>query len=395
MSAVQDVHDDPSPPSSTSSPVASGVDGRRHRVSEVLSNEPEPGAPPGTLVVEDGERPQIYLIDYAVDAISEKWMDSVDECIPYLTDDLPSITWIDVQGIGHKPTFERLGEIFSIHPLALEDVVNVPQRPKSDVYPGQHVIICRMAQPDKSGELMTEQVAIVFGKGFVLTVQEEPNADVFEPVRQRIRKGRNLMRTGGADYLAYALFDAIIDGFYPVLERLGDRLDEIELDALKGRGDTAHQIHDVKRDLLLLRRAIWPQRELANSLLRDGSPHIQENTRFYLRDTYDHAVQVMDMVETFREIASGLMDLYLSGVSNRMNEIMKVLTIISTIFLPLTFIAGVYGMNFDTHVSRWNMPELEWDYGYPMSIGLMLLSVIGLFIFYWRKGWIGGGRREP
>ncbi|TKD08385.1 magnesium/cobalt transporter CorA [Polyangium fumosum] len=390
MSSVQDTQDAP-PPSSKS--LASGR--KRPRPSLILSNEPTPGAPPGTLLVEDPNKPKIYLIDYCLEHIVEKWIDSVDEAVPYLTDDRPSVTWIDVQGIGHKPTFERLGEIFGIHPLALEDVVNVPQRPKSDVYPEQQVIICRMAQSNVKGALVTEQIAIVFGKGFVLTVQEEPSADVLEPVRERIRKGRQLMRTGGADYLAYALFDAIIDGFYPVLEKLSDRLDEIELDALQGKDGTAHQIHDVKRDLLALRRTIWPQREVANSLLRDGSPHIQEHTRIYLRDTYDHAVQVMDMVETFREIASGLMDLHLSGVSNRMNEIMKVLTIISTIFLPLTFIAGVYGMNFDTKISPYNMPELEWRFGYPASIGLMLLSVAGLFVFYWRKGWIGNRRRDP
>jgi len=359
----------------------------------VLSNEPAPGAPPGTLVVEGEEKPKIYLIDYCEKHVVEKWISSVDEAVQYLTDDTPSITWIDVQGIGHKPTFERLGEIFKIHPLALEDVVNVPQRPKSDVYPDQHVIIARMAQTDSEGTLVTEQLAIVFGKGYVLTIQEEPNTDVLEPVRERIRKGRALMRTGGADYLAYALLDAIIDGFYPVLEKLGDRLDDIELDALAGKRDTARQIHDIKRDLLILRRAIWPQRELANSLLRDGSPHIQEHTRLYLRDTYDHAVQVMDMVETFREIASGLMDLYLSGVSNKMNEIMKVLTIISTIFLPLTFIAGVYGMNFDTS-SPYNMPELRWRYGYPASIAFMVFSVGALFVFYWRKGWIGRDKEQ-
>ncbi len=386
---MPDTHDT-SPPPSASLP----SERKRPRPSLILSNEPSPGAPPGTLVLEDPNKPKIYLIDYCVEQVVEKWIDSVDECVPYLIDDLPSVTWIDVQGIGHKPTFERLGEIFGIHPLALEDVVNVPQRPKSDVYAGQHVIICRMAQADAKCELVTEQVAIVFGKGYVLTVQEEPNADVFEPVRERIRKGRKLMRTGGADYLAYALFDAIVDGFYPVLERLGDKLDEIEIDAIAGKEHTAHRIHDVKRELLALRRTIWPQREVANALLRDGSPHIQEHTRLYLRDTYDHAVQVMDMVETFREIASGLMDLHLSGVSNRMNEIMKVLTIISTIFLPLTFIAGVYGMNFDTKISPYNMPELEWRYGYLFSIGLMLLSVAGLFVFYWRKGWLKRRHRD-
>ena len=379
----------PTPPSSVA------WERRSNLASTLLPNEPTPGASPGTLVIDTKDKPKIYLIDYCQKHVVEKWIDSVDECVEYLVDDTPSITWVDVQGIGHKPTFERLGEIFKLHPLALEDVVNVPQRPKGDVYPDQHVIIGRMAQTDKNGAIMTEQIAIVFGKGYVLTVQEEADSDVLEPVRERIRKGRALMRTGGADYLAYALLDAIIDGFYPVLEKVGDRLDDIELDALAGRPNTARYIHDVKRDLLMLRRAIWPQRELANSLLRDGSPHIQEHTRIYLRDTYDHAVQVMDMVETFREIASGLMDLYLSGVSNRMNEIMKVLTIISTIFLPLTFIAGVYGMNFNTEVSRYNMPELNWRYGYPVSIAFMLTSVGLLFVFYWYRGWIGNRHKDP
>lgn len=378
----------PEPRRSTIPPPPSTQRAPERRKTLILSNEPAPGASPGTLVVHDPEPPKIYMMDYCQTRVIERWIGSVEECVEYLTDDLPSVTWVDVQGIGHKPTFERLGEIFKIHPLALEDVVNVPQRPKSDVYQDQHVIIGRMAQIDVRGLVVTEQIAIVFGAGFVLTIQEEAKNDVLEPVRERIRKGRGQMRTAGADYLAYAILDAIIDGFYPVLEILGDKLDEIELDALAGRRRTARYIHDIKRDLLQLRRAIWPQRELANSLMRDESPHIQANTRLYLRDTYDHAVQVMDMVETFREIASGLMDVYLSGVSNRMNEIMKVLTIISTIFLPLTFIAGVYGMNFDTDASPYNMPELKWKYGYPASIAFMALSVCGLFVFYWRKGWL-------
>lgn len=374
----------PPPPSTRRPP--------ERRNTLIIPNEPAPGASPGTLVFDDAEPPKIYMMDYCDKRVIERWIGSVEECVQYLTDDLPSITWVDVQGIGHKPTFERLGEIFKIHPLALEDVVNVPQRPKSDVYQDQHVIIGRMAQIDANGLVMTEQIAIVFGEGFVLTIQEEAKNDVLEPVRERIRKGRGQMRTAGADYLAYAILDAIIDGFYPVLEILGDKLDDIELDALAGRKNTARKIHDIKRDLLQLRRAIWPQRELANSLMRDDSPHIQASTKLYLRDTYDHAVQVMDMVETFREIASGLMDVYLSGVSNRMNEIMKVLTIISTIFLPLTFIAGVYGMNFDTEVSPYNMPELKWKYGYPAAIVFMALSVCGLFVFYWRKGWLSRER---
>ena len=318
-------------------------------------------------------------------------MDSIDEVLPYLDDDLPSITWVDVRGIGHRPTLERLGEIFHIHPLALEDVVNVPQRPKSDAYPDQQVVVARRVRLDDAGLICAEQIGIVFGKGFVLTVQERSDSDALAPVRERIHKGRGIMRKSGADYLAYAMIDSIVDGFYPVLEGLGEHLEDLELRVMDPQRSTSKQIHDVKRELLTLRRAIWPQRDLVNGLLRDDSPHVAKETRIYLRDTYDHAVQVMDMVETFREIASGLMDLYLSSISNRMNEIMKVLTIISTIFLPITFIAGVYGMNFETGASPWNMPELKWPLGYPFALALMAGSVVSMLVYYRRNGWLGNG----
>jgi magnesium transporter len=239
---------------------------------------------------------------------------------------------------------------------------------------------------------------MIVGTGFVLTVREASEHDALQPVRERLRRGRGPIRAEPADYLAYVLLDAVIDGFYPVMESFGERLDDLELDAAAAPPGTSRRIHDVKRQLLTARRAIWPQRDLLNALLRDESPHIRRETRLYLRDTYDHAVQMMDMVETFREIASGLMDLYLSGVSNRMNETMKVLTVISTIFLPLTFIAGVYGMNFKSESSPWNMPELGWRYGYPFALVLMAASVAGLMAYYRRKGWIGRppeGRDEP
>jgi magnesium transporter len=355
-----------------------------------LPHEPEPGASPGTLVLQaGGDAPRIFLMDYDTEVLAERELASAEECIPYLTDDRPSITWIDVRGIGQDPSvFMRLGEIFKIHPLGLEDIVNVPQRPKADMYTGQQIIIGRMVRLDCDGVLKTEQLGILFGKTFVLTVQENPDEDVLERVRERIRKGRGKIRSGGADYLAYAIVDAVIDGFYPVLEKLGERIEDMELDATLAKREMSKSIHDVKRDLLTIRRAIWPQRDLLNTLLREESPLISKETRIYLRDTYDHAVQVMDMVETFREIASGLMDLYLSGVSNRMNEIMKVLTILSTIFLPITAIGGIYGMNFHHEVSPYNMPELDWRYGYPFALGLMSLSVIGLLFYYRKKGWI-------
>ncbi|WP_437276532.1 magnesium/cobalt transporter CorA [Sorangium sp. So ce375] len=354
-----------------------------------LGHEPPPASPPGTLVIDDTRRPKIFVIDYDAEVVSEKEIERVDECIPYLTDDRPSITWVDVRGLGHKATFERLGEIFRVHPLALEDMVNVPQRPKADVYGGEHIlIIARMAQVHERCVLRTEQLAILVGRTFVLTVQEEADWDVMEVVRERIRAGRGKIRERGADYLAYALLDAVVDGFFPVLERLGEHIEDLEIEVLDAKRRMSKPIHDLKRDLLTLRRAIWPQRDLVNALLREDNPLISKDTRLYLRDTYDHAVQLMDMVETYRELSSGLMDLHLSGISNRMNEIMKVLTIISTIFLPVTAIAGIYGMNFHHESSPFNMPELDWYYGYPFVWGLMLASVVGLLTYYRRKGWL-------
>jgi magnesium transporter len=366
------------------------------RLAEGLFREPEPGAPPGTLVFEPaaGTRTHLRLVDYDAERVEEKDLASIDESVAYLTDDRPSITWVHVRGIGDRATFVRAGEIFKIHPLALEDLVNVPQRPKTDVYADHQLIIARVVRPDERGGVTSSQLGMIFGDGFVLTVQEDEDDDVLEPVRERIRKSRGGIRAHGADYLAYALLDAAIDTFFPVLESLGERLDDLELSAASAPPGVSRRIHDLKRELLTVRRAIWPQRDLVNALLRDESPHIHKETRVYLRDTYDHAVQVMDLVETFREIASGLMDLYLTGVSNRMNEIMKVLTVISTIFLPLTFIAGVYGMNFKSESSPWNMPELAWRFGYPFALGLMAASALVLIAYYRRKGWIGRSEQE-
>jgi magnesium transporter len=374
---------DEAPPSSSSGTSRS----RRPR----LAREPAVGASPGTLVVDGvfGERTRIFLIDYCAEQVIEKELASIDEVIAYLEDDRPSISWVDIRGLGDRHTLERMGEIFHVHPLALEDVVNVPQRPHSDPYPDQQVVISRMVRLVESGAVEMEQLGILFGAGYVVTVQEEAGRDCLESVRERIRRGKGAIRRAPSDYLVYALLDAVIDGFYPVLEDLGERLEDLEIEAAAAPRGVSQKIHRIKRNLLDVRRAVWPQRDLVNGLLRDESPHISKETRVYLRDTYDHVVQVMDMVETFREIASGLMDLYLSGVSNRMNEIMKVLTVISTIFLPLTFIAGVYGMNFDTAASPFNLPELRWRYGYEFALGLMLLSVVVLLWFYRRKGWIG------
>ncbi len=344
-----------------------------------------PGAPPGTLVIESEERPAIHLMDYDEDHFEEVDLARIEDAASYLKND--RVTWIDIRGIGHAPTFEALGKMFDLHPLALEDMVNVPQRPKVDVFPEQQLLITRMASIHE-GTLHTEQMAILFGKGFVVTVQEEPDVDCLDPLRNRLRTGGSVRRHG-ADHLAHALLDSVVDGFFPVLEHFGEVLDDIELRALSVASTSPQHILAVKRDLLSLRRAIWPQRDLLAALLRDESPHISAETRPYFRDTYDHLVQLMDMVETFREIVSGLMDLLMSGASNRLNEVMKVLTVVSTVFLPMTFIAGVYGMNFATNASPYNMPELAWRYGYPFSIVLMIASATSLLVYYWHKGWIG------
>ncbi|MHC5724992.1 MAG: magnesium/cobalt transporter CorA, partial [Nostoc sp.] len=229
----------------------------------------------------------------------------------------------------------------------------------------------------------------ILGKNYLLTVQEEPEHDCFEAVRSRIEKNKGTIRKQGADYLAYALLDAIIDGFFPVLELYGERIEELEEEVIvKPTPQTPQNIYQIRRELLQLRRAIWPQRDAINSLIRDGSELIGEEVRIYLRDCYDHTVQVMDMVETYRELASGLMDVYLSAVGNKMNEIMKVLTIVSTIFIPLTFVAGIYGMNFNTEKSPYNMPELNSYWGYPVCLAVMGAIAFGLLFFFWRRGWL-------
>ena len=347
------------------------------------------GTPPGTIIVdENAEQPIIFLIDYNQTDLIRKQISYPEECINYL--DTESVSWVDVQGLGNKDILHRLGQSFDLHPLVLEDIVNMIERPKIEDYEDQLVIIAHMVVPNNNnGSFYSEQVSLVLGKYYVLTVQEEPEHDCFDGVRMRIDKGKGIIRRQGSDYLAYSLLDAIIDGFFPVLELYGERIDELEEEVIVNPNQkTLQKIYQVRRELLQLRRAIWPQRDAINSLIRDGSELISDDVRIYLRDCYDHAVQVMDIVETYRELVAGLMDVYLSAISNKMNEIMKLLTVVSSIFIPLTFIAGVYGMNFNTEKSPHNMPELNWYWGYPLCLGLMALVAISLLYFFWRRGWL-------
>jgi len=348
-----------------------------------------PGTLPGTLTIpKDAEPPVIVLIDYQDDKAVRLQIEEPEECIPYLDSD--SVSWVDVNGLGSEDILLRLGRVFGLHPLVLEDVVNVPQRPKVEEYDQQILIIARMVVLKESGSgFYSEQVSFILGKHYLLTVQEEPEHDCFDMVRDRIRTAKGTICKRRSDYLAYALLDAIIDGFFPILEVYGEEIEELEDEVVASpTRQTLEKIHGIKRELLTLRRSIWPLRDAINALVRDSSSDlVSDDVRIYLRDCYDHTVQVLDMVETYRELAASLMDVYLSSVGNRMNEIMKVLTVISTIFIPLTFIAGIYGMNFNTDKSPMNMPELNWYWGYPLCWAVMITIALGLVSFFKRKGW--------
>jgi magnesium transporter len=347
-----------------------------------------PGTTPGQLNISvDAPPAELVLIDYDRDRSTRLSLTDPDTIAKYLQ--THTVSWIDVLGLGNMATWEALSPIFNLHRLLVEDIVNVPQRPKIEHYQDQLLIIAIMVvlNPDGSG-FTKEQVSLVLGKNYLLTVQEEPEEDCFHGVRQRIEIDRGIIRTQGADYLAYCLLDAIVDGFFPVLEYYGELIEQLEDEVmLHPDRSTLAKIHKVRRELLTIRRAIWPQRDAINSLIRDGSDLISSDVQVYLRDCYDHTVQVMDMVETYRELATGLMDVYLSAVSNKMNEIMKLLTIVSAIFIPLTFIAGLYGMNFDRSKSPLNMPELGWEWGYPFCLALMSIIASFLVYLFWKRGW--------
>jgi magnesium transporter len=346
-----------------------------------------PGAPPGTLVADPAAgSPTISVIAYGPDGMHEH-----DNCSVTDIDAMRSrgrVLWVNVTGLRDVALIQAVGEHFGLHGLALEDVINVHQRPKTEAYDDHLFLVTLMPAADRPER--TEQLSLFLGQDYLLTFQERPG-DSFDAVRDRLRRGKGRVRSAGADYLAYSLLDAVIDSFFPVLEGLGEELEGLEAEVLRTPDSSVvSDLHGLKRDLLSVRRAIWPQREMLNALIRGESELIGEVTSLYLRDCYDHTIQLMDIVETYREIASGLVDVYLSNVSARLNEIMKVLTVIATIFIPLGFIASVYGMNFDRAVSAWNMPELGWRFGYPFSLLLMVGTAAGLLLFFRRKGWLGG-----
>ncbi len=357
---------------------------RRHRSRKRIRRAP-PGAPPGLLISDpEAPHPQLKIFGYGPDGYDEREIKDPAEIAAFRT--RWPVTWLDVQGLGDAAIIERVGQVFGLHSLWLEDVLNAHQRPKVENYGDVRFLVVRTLEGEDEPE--TDQMSIFLGPAFVVTFQERPG-DCFEPLRTRIRHGKGRVRTSGPDYLAYSLLDAVVDNYFPVLERLGERIDALE-DDLVLAPDPARltEIHLVRRGLLTLRRAVWPLREALQHLLRDGDVVFKPETRPYLNDCYDHTVQIMDLVENYREIASGLIDIYLSSMTQRMNEVMKVLTIISTIFIPLTFIAGVYGMNFDPDAGPLSMPELRTPYGYILTLIGMAVIALGLVWWFWRKGWI-------
>ena len=340
------------------------------------------GLPPGTLVhigEKKTDKVTITVFNYAGARCDERQDVSLDGLAPP-TDE--SVTWVDVGGVHKMEILESFGKQFQLHPLLLEDIANTDQRPKLDDYETYLFIVIKMLTVTDRQDIIVEQVSLVLGRNFVLSFQEN-GTDVFQPVRERLRGGKGRLRQSGADYLLYALVDAIVDQYFAVLEVLGEKIEALQdLVVSDPKPETLSHMHALKRELLFLRRAVWPLREVTNNLSRSECPLFQESTKVFFRDVYDHVVQIVDTIETLREMVSASLDIYLSSISYRLNAVMKVLTIITTIFMPLTFIVGVYGMNFE------HMPELRWEWGYPAVLGVMAVVGVGMLLAFRRKGWL-------
>ena len=340
------------------------------------------GLPPGTLVhigEQKTDKVTITVFNYAGTRYDERQAVSLDALAPP-TDE--SITWVDVGGVHKMEVLESFGKQFQLHPLLLEDIANTDQRPKLDDYETYLFVVMKMLTVTGRQDIIVEQVSLVLGKNFVLSFQEN-GTDVFQPVRERLRGGKGRLRQSGSDYLLYALVDSIVDQYFAVLEVLGEKIEALQdLVVSDPKPETLRQVHALKRQLLFLRRAVWPLREVTNNLSRSECPLLQESTKIFFRDVYDHVVQIVDTIETLREMVSASLDIYLSSISYRLNAVMKVLTIITTIFMPLSFIVGIYGMNFE------HMPELQWKWGYPAVLGVMAVVGGGMLLAFRKKGWL-------
>jgi magnesium transporter len=342
------------------------------------------GLAPGTVVYfgeRKAERVTIRLMDYGPESFREDEPGSVEDCLA--SRDTATVSWINVDGLHDTEILQRLCGHFGIHPLVQEDIVNTTQRPKFEDYGDYVYLVCRMMTYDaEARQLVSEQISLVVGKTWVLSFQER-QGDVFEPVRERARQGKGRLRRLGPDYLAYALVDAVVDNYFVILEQMGEQIEILEAELLSAPArDHLAAIHAFKREIVLMRRSVWPLREVVGAILREESALMEEATRFFFRDLYDHTIQVADAVDSLRDILSSLQDLYLSSVSNRMNEVMKVLTIMGSVFIPLTFVAGIYGMNFA------HMPELAWRWSYPL-FWLVILGLAGALVTWFRRrGWL-------
>jgi len=379
--------------------------GRRRRRHREFHRRTGPGAAPGRIVSDPHAlHCRITVFSYGPEDLVERELTNPMQLREFVG--RRHVTWINVDGLGDAGVIQQLGDLFGLHSLALEDVVHVHQRAKVEDYGRQLFIVARMVRfrtevacengdpsvPADNGaprSLESEQISLFLGKDFVITFQEDALEDCFDPVRARLRQNSVRLRQGGADALAHALLDAVTDSYFPVIESFSDELDRLDDDlAEMPRPVTLHRIHEIRSDLLTLRRSAWPLREAFQNLIRESHPLISADSRIYFRDCYDHAVQIIDVLETYRELCADLREYYFSSISQRTNDIMKVLTIIATIFIPLSFVAGVYGMNFDTTASRWNMPELKWAFGYPFAWTVMAVMAGGLLYYVWRKGWL-------
>lgn len=342
------------------------------------------GLPPGSLV-HIGAAPdksvQISVISYSPEGIEENHYDQIDQYLQNPSEN--AVVWVNVEGVHDVELIRILGEKHTIHPLVLEDIVNTVQRPKIEDYGDYLFIVLKMLHPTGEGNFNSEQLSIILGKNYLFTFQEGIEGDAFDTVRSRIRSGKGKIRTMGADYLAYALIDAIVDGYFTILEGFGERIVDVEEElTLTPDQKALHRINGMKKEIIYLRKTVWPLREAISFLERGDSPLLNDSTRLYFRDVYDHTVQVIDTVETYRDLLSGMLDLYLSSISNRTNEVMKFLTVIGTIFMPLTFMVGVYGMNFK------HLPELEWKNGYFALWGLMVSVALLMVLYFRKKRWL-------
>ncbi|MBU0996368.1 MAG: magnesium/cobalt transporter CorA [Proteobacteria bacterium] len=341
------------------------------------------GLPPGTMVhIGDTKTGQttISLIDYDKDGLKETPVENIADVFPLK--DEPTVTWINIDGIHDIHLMERIGQHFNIHPLTLEDIVNTGQRPKIEEFDDYLFIVCKMLTYDQeAGKVKSEQLSLVLGDTFLISFQEMAG-DIFNPVRERIRKAKGRVRSMGVDYLCYTLIDAVVDHYFLILEQFGEAIETLEEVIVdKPDPDTISELHHMKREMIFLRKQIWPLRDVLGRMTKNDISQITDKTNIYLRDVHDHAIQIIDTIESMRDLLAGMLDIYLSTQSNHMNEVMKVLTIIATLFIPLSFVAGVYGMNFKF------MPELDWRWGYLMFWGIIGFMVLGMFVYFRRKKW--------